>query len=184
MYDHDYLEELNDYDFSYLKPEDVVLNIGAGAGLYALLAASVCKHVYVIEPLFVDVLTKNIDSSKFKHKLTLLPYAFGKDGKTICEYRGRTREVESKSLQTILCELDPSPTFVKCDCEGCEFDGFLLCNDFKDVRFIEMEYHTNSKQELLRLLSHLTQHGFSVKLREKLSVKEFKYIGIIHASRG
>ena len=183
LYEYDYLEELYDYDLSYLKPDDVVLNIGAGAGLYALLSASICRHVYVIEPILTDVLLKNLQQSKFKDKISLLNYAFGRDGYTTCSYWDRQVKVRSKSLQTILNELDPSPTYIKCDCEGCEFEGFMSCQDFKTVRFIELEYHTNTKQKLSELITHLRQNGFSVKIVDKIPIEEFKYIGILYASR-
>ena len=183
IYEYDYLEELCDYDLSNIRSNDVVLNIGAGAGLYALLSAPICRHVYVIEPILTEVLLRNIRQSKFKDKITVLDYAFGKDGYIECSYWGKQIKIKSKSIQTILNELDPAPTYIKCDCEGCEFDGFTTCNDFKDVRYIELEYHTNDPKELKKLIDHFKSNGYTVKVLDKASIKEFKYIGIMRAIR-
>jgi len=183
--DYDYLEELRDYILMHFKKDDVVLDIGAGAGLYAILAATVCKKVYVIEPLIGDVLRRNIDSSHVKNKIQILPYAFGKNSETICEYWGRKKLVRSKSLDKILEELNPSPTMIKCDCEGCEFDGFqfgaLIPQKVKNIRIIEMEYHTNDANSLSNLIKNLRECGFTVKIRENIAVPEFKFRGILYA---
>jgi len=183
IYEYDYLEDLCDYDLSKIGSNDVVLNIGAGAGLYALLSASICRHVYVIEPILTKILLKNIKQSKFKDKITILDYAFGKDGYVECNYWGKRIKIKSKSIQTILNELDPTPTYIKCDCEGCEFDGFIACKDFKDVRYIELEYHTNNPEELKKLVNHFKSNGFTTRIIYKKPTKEFKHLGIIRASK-
>lgn len=183
--EYDYLEELTDYNLTHFREDDVVLDIGAGAGLYAILAATVCKKVYVIEPLIGDVLQRNIDNSVVKNKIQVLPYAFGKNSEIACEYWDKRRVVKSKSLDKILNELNPSPTIIKCDCEGCEFDGFqfdgLISQKLKNIRIIEMEYHTNDANSLSNLIKNLKEYGFTVKIRQNPSVPEFKYIGVLYA---
>jgi len=183
--DYDYLEELTDYDLTHFREDDVVLNIGAGGGLYAILAAMICRKVYVIEPLIGDVLQSNIDNSCVKDKIQVLPYAFGKNSEIVCEYWGKRELVKSKSLDRILKELNPPPTIIKCDCEGCEFDGFqfdaLTPQDLESIRIIEMEYHTNDASNLSAFLENLEKHGFAVKIREKIPVPEFKFIGVLYA---
>lgn len=181
--EYDYLEELMDYDLTHYKSNDIALIIGAGAGLGAILAATKCMKVYAVEPILYDVLKKNVRQSTVKNKITVFTHAFGKNGEATCEYWGKTKSVESKDLSTLLNELHPSPTIIKCDCEGCEFGGFSGCEDYRNVRLIELEYHTNSEQELKKLIDHFKDHGFSVHLRKKVPVPEYKHIGVLYARR-
>jgi len=175
----DHIEVLNDYFFQKINDDDIVLDIGAGAGLYSLLVAKVAKKVYSIEPLLIDIL---IENTKNVSNIEVLPIAFGKDGKEKCNYWGMSKVIESKSLQTLLYELNPAPTYIKCDCEGCEWNGFMSCNDFKDIRMIEMEYHTQTSNELWKLVSHLKNKGFSVTVKPSYSC-DFRYIGMLNAEK-
>jgi len=180
---YDYLEELMDYDLTHYKSNDIVLIIGAGAGLGAILAATTCMKVYAVEPLLYDILKKNVRQSSVKDKITVFTHAFGKNGEVTCEYWGEKKSVKSKDLSTLLSELKPSPTVIKCDCEGCEFGGFSGCEDYKNVRLIELEYHTNSEQELKKLIDHFRSHDFSVHLRKKVPIPKYKHIGVLYARR-
>ena len=175
----DHIEVLNDYFFQKINDDDIVLDIGAGAGLYSLLVAKVAKKVYSIEPLLIDVLLEN---TRNVSNIEVLPIAFGRDGEEECNYWGMSKVIESKSLQTLLYELNPAPTYIKCDCEGCEWNGFMSCNDFKDIRMIEMEYHTQISNELWKLVSHLKNKGFSVTVKPSYSC-DFRYIGMLNAEK-
>jgi len=176
---YDHIEVLNDYFFQKITDNDIVLDIGAGAGLYSLLAAKKAKKVYSIEPLLIDVL---IENTKAVTNIEVLPMAFGRDGKEECKYWGMNKIIESKSLRTLLSELNPLPTYIKCDCEGCEWSGFMSCDDFKDIRVIEMEYHTQNSNELQKLVMHLRSNGFSVTIKPSYSCN-FRYIGKLYAEK-
>ena len=165
--------------FQKINEDDIVLDIGAGAGLYSLLVAKVAKKVYSIEPLLIDVLLEN---TRNVSNIEVLPIAFGKDGKEKCKYWSMSKVIESKSLQTLLYELNPAPTYIKCDCEGCEWNGFMSCNDFKDIRIIEMEYHTQISNNLWKLVSQLKANGFSVTIKPSYSCN-FRYIGKLYAEK-
>jgi len=175
----DHIEALNDYFLQKITNNDIVLDIGAGAGLYSLLAAKVAKRVYSIEPLLTDVL---IENTKNVNNIEVLPIAFGIDGKEECNYWGMSKVIESKSLRTLLSELNPLPTYVKCDCEGCEWNGFKDCNDFKTIKIIEMEYHIQNSNNLWKLVSQLKANGFLVTIKPSFSC-DFKYIGKLYAER-
>jgi len=176
---YDHIEVLNDYFFQKITDKDIVLDIGAGAGLYSLLVAKVAKRVYSIEPLLTDVI---IENTKNVGNIEVLPIAFGRDGKEECKYWGMNKIIESKSLRTLLSELNPSPTYIKCDCEGCEWNGFMSCSDFKDIRIIDMEYHTQNSKELRKLITRLRNNGFSVTINPNFSC-DYRYIGNLYAEK-
>ena len=84
-----YAEEadISYYKINEIKKDDVVLDIGAGSGIYSLLSAVVAKKVYPIEPLISDIAKKNIENSHLSDKIYFLDFAFGKNGETIlCNY--------------------------------------------------------------------------------------------------
>ena len=164
---------LNDYRLHIIKPDDIVLDIGAGGGLYSLLASIIVKKVYTIEPVLTPEYIKN------NSKIEFLPFAFGKNNEVIkCQYWDKKLFSKAKNLSSILDEIDDKITVVKCDCEGCEWDGLLGCNDFKNVRMIDLEYHlTNSDKPLIELVTLLKSKGFDINL------KEVRTIGMLYAQK-
>lgn len=176
----DHLETLNEYYFDDIRNDDIVLDIGAGAGLYSLLSNVVAKRIYSIEPVLSEVFLEQTVNTK---TIELLPFAFGKDNqKVVCEYWGTTKSINAHDLNYILSVVDSKISVIKCDCEGCEWDGFRGCDDFKNVRMIDMEYHTNKKSDLSKLVTHLQNNGFTIKTKTKCSC-DFKHIGLLYAEK-
>ena len=177
---YDYIETLNDYNLNDMQKNDIVLDIGAGAGLYSLLAGLLAKKVYSIEPL----LTKQFyDFTRDAKNITFLPFAFGKNNQELlCKYWNMKKHVLAHDLNYILNYIESGVTVVKCDCEGCEWAGFLNCVDFKSIRKIELEYHTNDKNLLHKLIQHLHSHDFSVVYTPKVSC-DYKHIGLLEAEK-
>ncbi|RLJ06650.1 MAG: hypothetical protein DRP18_00205 [Candidatus Aenigmatarchaeota archaeon] len=162
---------LNDYKLNLIKPTDVVLDIGAGAGLYSLLASLVARKVYALEPILEPIYALN------NPRIEILPYAFGKNEKIKCNYWGKEVIREGKSLTQILEEI-PDITVIKCDCEGCEWDGFSGCNDFKSIRLLDIEYHlSNSIKPLKELERRLRANKFSI------STKSSGRVGMLYAKK-
>jgi hypothetical protein len=170
---------LRDYRIELIKPNDVVLDIGAGAGLYSLLASLVAKKVYCIEPIIKEVLRKNITECFYHNKFKILPYAFGKNGSEKCVYWGKEIIAKSKNLNYILNK-HMDITIIKCDCEGAEWNGFLSTRDFKKIRLIDLEYHlkNNNKRPLEDLISLLETNGFDISLK-----KLRNSIGLLYAQK-
>ena len=112
-------------------------------------------------------------------KIEFLPFAFGANNEVIkCEYWDKKIFSKAKNLSSILDEIDDKITVVKCDCEGCEWDGLLDCSDFKNVRMIDLEYHlTNTDKPLIELVTLLKSKGFDV------NVKEVRTIGMLYAQK-
>lgn len=179
--EYDHIESLNDYCFNDIRSDDIILDIGAGAGLYSMLSGLKAKKVYSIEPILYETIaqfTKDINN------IEILSFAFGKNNqKMLCSYWNRSKYVSAHDIRYILENIDEKITVVKCDCEGCEWGGFWNCNDFKNIRIIDMEYHTNRKKDLDKFIIHLHKNGFSTKYTRKWSCL-FKYVGLLYAEKG
>lgn len=166
---------LNDYRLELIEPNDIVLDIGAGGGMYSLLASIVAKKVYAIEPLISGILRDNI---KGNDKIEILPFAFGGRERVHCEYWGKETYAEAQDLNYILNHIDKNITVIKCDCEGCEWNGFSDCNDFKNVRMIDLEYHIKKDNKPLKaLVGLLESNSFSVSSRKE------KKIGMLYGEK-
>jgi FkbM family methyltransferase len=156
---------LNDYRLELIEPNDVVLDIGAGAGLYSMLASNTAKKVYTIEPVIPDILKENI---KDNDKIEILSSAFGGKERLYCEYWGMRIYIKAINLNYILNHIDKNITVIKCDCEGCEWEGFLSCRDFKNIRLIDLEYHLKENDRPLKeLIALLESNGFNVSIRNR-----------------
>lgn len=60
-----------------LRPSDVLIDVGANIGLYAMYAAHRCKHVYAVEPhvATVQTLIANIQANGLQDRITVLQIA-------------------------------------------------------------------------------------------------------------
>jgi hypothetical protein len=172
---------LNDYRFEKLRPDDIVLDIGAGGGLYSLLAASIVRKVFFQEPIISEEMWANIEQSKFH----FVPFehiagAFGANGQKIsCEYWDYTVEADCIGLQHIL-DNNPEITVLKCDCESGEWEGILPCEDFKKLRMMDIEYHLQdgrTEKDLFSMIAHLEDCGFEVSIIKR------GFQGMIYADR-
>jgi len=54
------VDAMTSYKFQDINKEDIVLDLGGNVGGFALFAAKWAKHVYVVEPLYDDILSHNI----------------------------------------------------------------------------------------------------------------------------
>ncbi len=146
-----------------IKPNDIVLDIGAHIGYFTLLMAKLCKHVYAFEPspmfsllqenVMINGLT-NVDlfnnavTEKSGQKATLHLCdlnAIGASGMSRIYpskwCKGKVIVVDTISIDSM--DLYEPPTFIKIDCEGSEYGvlkgmkNLLTNNDIK----VMMEFH-------------------------------------------
>lgn len=132
-----------EYKTDDIRPTDVVLDIGGFYGTFALPVSKRCKHVYVIEPLFTEEISANIELNQAKN-ITLLPYAISdKYEQKELEYWGNTKTVQFMPFPEILDMIQNPIDFVKIDIEGAEWwispEDILRMNP----RRIEFEMHQN-----------------------------------------
>ena len=133
-----------EYNFMDVKEDDVVLDLGAHIGAFALRVAKHCKHVYAVEPLFNQELQFNAEINQLQDKITVLPFALG-DGRAIdIEFFGKERDqvptYTLRGIRNMIEEEYGDITFLKIDIEGAEW--LINPDDLKGIRRIEFEAHT------------------------------------------
>jgi FkbM family methyltransferase len=155
-------EQIDDYDFSDLNSDDVVLDLGACIGASTIRMAKIAKSVIAVEPLFFDELEENIQLNHLKN-VKCLPYALNDTGVKYAElsFAGKTEFVTSASMEKILNNCPVRPTFLKTDCEGGEQD--IQPEHLGSIRAIEAEVHNFGGYDPMTFVNMLIGLGFSVK---------------------
>jgi hypothetical protein len=125
-------------DLTDIRPDDIVLDIGACIGGFTVPAALRCAHVYAVEPLYTDELRENIAFNSLEN-VTVLEKAIAPTpgDRVTLTYAGTTKTVETVTFADLVRTMHPS--FLKCDCEGGEWTIDPI--DLADIRRIEMEIH-------------------------------------------
>jgi hypothetical protein len=129
-------EILKDYDFSDIRKNDIVIDIGANIGSFALRAAQMGCKVLAVEPIRAKFLKENILLNNVK--IEVLEGALGDGSKKIISWGRIEKEVQSYSLIQ-LKEIAGGCDFLKLDCEGAEW--LLRPDDLFGIRRIEAEFH-------------------------------------------
>jgi FkbM family methyltransferase len=129
---------LREYSFAELRPDDVVLDLGANIGAFSLRAAQKCRHVYAVEPLYTDELKTHINLNNLQEKITVIPYGIGNGDMISISYRKKQKVVKTYPLSEILKMTGPV-SFLKCDIEGAEWS--ILPDNLRGIRRIEIEVH-------------------------------------------
>ena len=125
-------EVLDDYKLSDIRETDIVLDIGA----FTMMAAQRAKHVYAVEPIYSDILLRNIKKNKFEN-VTVLDTGIG-TGTHNLTYHNKSKEVQLTTFTDIIKRCGQI-TFMKCDCEGGEHS--FTVDDLCGIRRIEIEVH-------------------------------------------
>ena len=131
-------EVLTDYHFSDIRPTDIVLDIGANIGAFTLFASKKAKHVFSVEPLYTDILRKNIAKNNIKN-VTVLELGVGDGNEHLIKYGNRSKKITTTSFSNLLQMCNNQIDFLKCDCEGGEWS--ISPTYLKGIRRIEMEVH-------------------------------------------
>lgn len=135
-----------EYDWSDIRPDDIVLDIGANIGGFTIGAALKAKHVYAVEPIFYEELEENVKLNELSN-VTILPCAIGNGlGNIDLSFNKIERKNVPVCSFTDLLILIRNQynnlhniSFLKCDCEGYEW--FIKPEDLIGMRRIEMELH-------------------------------------------
>jgi len=164
-----------------LSKNDIVLDIGANIGYYALMGATVAKKVYALEPVKVNCveLERNIALNKFNN-IDVFPWAAGDENKDIfikwSKFPNRCSTSDSGGNENVkmvtvdsFIENRDVPTLIKMDIEGAEWivlKGMkkLLESSEKLKMFIEIhpeqirEYGGSAKE----VFEMLGKYGFEL----------------------
>jgi len=154
----DISSSLSDYDFSDIRKDDVVLDIGAGHGGFTLPAARQAKHVYAVEPLFCTNLQENLALNNINN-VTVLPFALG-DGTDIkINYGGVAKLIKTVTFPQLIQQCGDID-FLKCDCEGGEW--LITPEMLKGIRRLEFELHATPDMDR-RYVEHLIERKYKIK---------------------
>lgn len=164
---------LHDYDFSDIRPTDIVLDIGAGHGGFALPAAKKAKWVYAVEPLFFQDLRENAALNGIEN-VTVIPVALGDGSDREIEYAGMKKSVRTASFGDLEKACSGHIDVLKCDCEGGEW--YIPGHRLKSIRRLEIELH-NSENRDPDLVTSI-RHYFPV-VKESPGPNNFAYL-IVH----
>ncbi len=159
----DLFEQIKDYHVDDLRPDDVVLDIGANVGAFTVMAAQKVKSVIAVEPLFFDELQANVALNNLTN-VTCLPYALGAGNMFEISFCGKRKQIQSKQYEEIRAMCPEAPTVLKTDCEGGEWSVYP--SDLTDnIRVVEAEIHnfdeTGRKTVPMRYVDELKNLGFS-----------------------
>jgi FkbM family methyltransferase len=172
---------------SEIKTGDVVVDIGANIGYYALLEAKIVGLngiVYAIEPVLENVrlLENNIRLNHYNNikvfqlaigdkikptnifiaeqcNLSSVNYVKGKPVK-------RVDKVNMTTLEELLCD-EPYPNMIRMDVEGFEKEiidgmGEILETDLPLKMFIEVHFHLLGKEKAVAMLTKLKKYRFEI----------------------
>jgi len=168
-----------EYRFDRIRPDDVVLDIGAQIGAFAIPAAKIARRVYAVEPLFHCELLESLRLNRAAKVYPLL-YGVRHDGEgcntEVVDYWGLRRFCRVLSFPDILREIQGSHVapfesrnidVLKIDCEGCEW--YINPEDLKGIRVIEAELHTfglgiKGRRKMKQWISWLEENGYNYEL--------------------
>lgn len=113
-------------------PDDIVVDCGAAEGLFSLIAASVCKKVYAIEPLpkFIEAL--KLTFSNFDN-VEIIPCAVSsKAGEafisetdissSLTKYKNGY-QIRVETMDSLFFQKDIQVSYIKADLEGYDFEA-------------------------------------------------------------
>jgi len=193
------IEEYSNTGFD-ICDSDVVIDVGAHIGLFALFASQFCKNgkIYCFEPIKenYDLLISNIainniaNVSAFNLAVTerALPVKIflneDEAGHSMFDQNSDFVEAQSTTMKKIFDDNGiVKCDFIKMDCEGAEYEIIRTLPEeyFKKIQKMIIEYHmAEKKPELLQeLVSILRSHLFTVRHKTL-----FKDIGFLYAKSG
>jgi hypothetical protein len=130
------ITDVPEYRFTDIRPEDIVVDIGANIGAFCIRAARTARQVTAVEPVTYAQLRENIRLNRVS--IRILEGALG-NGKPadIC-WDDRRVISPTYTLQKIR-QIAGGCDFLKCDCEGAEW--LIDPAELSGIRRIEMELH-------------------------------------------
>jgi hypothetical protein len=148
-------QSLDDYHFNEIRPNDIVLDIGANIGGFTLPAAKRAKHVCAVEPIFADRLQRNLEANCLRAQI-ITGALGGKSGESMTFSFGGHRRSAITFTLTDLKEISGGCDYLKCDCEGGEW--LINIDELEGIRHLEMELHgfgQDHKKKFKRLMRYL-----------------------------
>jgi len=130
------ITETREYRYDDIRPDDIVIDIGANVGAFCLRAAKLSGRVLAVEPVTWEILEENIRLNQARVKVIRGALGDGNPGQVTWD--GITATVPTYTLRQIV-SMAGGCDFLKCDCEGGEW--LIRPEDLAGIRRIEMELH-------------------------------------------
>ncbi|MCM2466263.1 FkbM family methyltransferase [Methanoculleus oceani] len=170
---------VGEYRFDDIRPEDVVLDLGANVGAFCIRAARRSQRVLAVEPILTEALRENVRTNGAG--VTVVDGALGDGSVGRITWGGETVTVTTHTLGEIAA-MAGGCDFLKCDCEGAEWS--IRPGDLDGVRRIEMELHVPPIGGPMNraLLDYIGEHyDFEIERTPGYDVKGV--MGVLHAVR-
>ncbi|MGP6221047.1 FkbM family methyltransferase [Caldiplasma sukawensis] len=164
-----------------IKPNDIVLDVGANIGIFTCKIAMQVKNIISIEPepRNFSILKQNVETNRFSN-VVILNYAVS-DREEIVHFSdtGGAASVSetgipvmAKSLDTILDELgNPKVTILKMDIEG--YEGKVLSNFRNHETINQVVIETHSRDLTRKITSILSSWGLTVTDISRIKRRKF-----------
>jgi len=174
-------------DHFEIKGNDIVLDIGAHVGIFAVLASKIAKNgkIFAFEPIpeTFSLLKANLSANNASNVVPINVAVSDKDGaksffinvempikSSLFDFNDsrkitvRTVSLENFMKKNGIRQID----FLKMDCEGAEHEILFGCSSdtLKKISKISMEYH--DKRTVNRLMTFLSKNGFKVRLKSDM----------------
>jgi hypothetical protein len=149
------ITDVPEYRFDDIREGDIVIDIGANVGAFAIRAARMSRQVVAVEPLTCDILQENLRLNDAEIRVICGALGDGTPAR-VC-WDDRAMVVPTFPLHEIIT-MAGGCNFLKCDCEGAEWQ--IDPGDLAGVRRIEMELHLPPicGQPDLTLLDFISRH--------------------------
>ena len=192
------IEEYKKENFE-IKPNDVVIDVGAHIGLFTIYASQFCTNgkIYSFEPVIENyqLLLENIQLNNLNYVTSFNQAVSNSDdsidlflnsdesGHSMFSKSSESIKINSTSLQNFFDEnkIDHCD-FIKLDCEGAEYEIIrnLPVEYFQKINKFVIEYHmADTHPELLiELKKTLSEQNFKIETK-----KLFSDIGFLYAKK-
>ena len=165
-----------EYYYKFIKPSDIVLDVGANIGLFTVLSEN-AKKIICVEPLkqAIPILKKNISDNGLDKKTEIINAAVGKKGKLIIEADKKlnlsrivneknenTYDIQSFELKDLVKKYNSN--LLRMDVEGYEYE-ILNKKIPKEINKISIEFHTGllKDKKVNELISYFEKEGFKMR---------------------
>lgn len=158
------IEMLGEYKYYDIQKDDIVLDIGSFVGGFSMFIHKSVKQVYAVEPLFTDILRKNINQNNINN-VEIIEAGIG-TGTIDCSFHKREKKnVKCFTLTELKEKCGGHVDFLKIDCEGGEWS--IKPHELEGIRRIEAEVHCFNGERLLDFSDMLKDVGYEVMIEDE-----------------
>ena len=171
----------------YIKPGNIVYDVGANAGFYSLLSSLLVSEtgkVYSFEPLPANIsyLKKHIELNKLgnvkviekavSNKVSTVRFNFGDNRSAGHISNDGEIEVETISIDEFISQGNPSPDIIKMDIEGAEYEALIGAKELLKRKKPVIFLATHSSEIRAKCLKLLAEFGYTITSLDNKPIEE------------